>query len=160
MEKKLSSMSPEVYLKWAQEALSKGIAQRDLDNRAAQGIQILQLQKGFVRCNFIVPATALDANGKWHVGAIATIIDTAGAIAVYSENNRSKVVTDYNISYYSTAKIQDEIEIEGRVVANKGKLTSVMVEVRRKDNGELIATGKQWTASNDFRAPLGQPSKL
>ena len=53
--------------------------------------------------------------------------------------------------------MQEEVEIEAKVIGKKGKLISVEVEVRKKDNGELIAIGKQWTASNDYRSPLPQP---
>lgn len=38
------------------------------------------------------------------------------------------------------------MEIEAKVVGEKGRLMSVVVEVRRKDNGELIALAKQWMA--------------
>lgn len=50
-------------------------------------------------------------------------------------------------------RLQEQVEIEAKVIGNKGKLTSVVVEVRKKDNGELIAIGKQWTASNAYRSP-------
>ncbi|KAG2591528.1 uncharacterized protein LOC120672055 isoform X1 [Panicum virgatum] len=39
---------------------------------------------------------------------------------------------------------QEEVEMEGRVVNRKGKLTSAAVEVRKKESGELIAIGRQW----------------
>ena len=39
---------------------------------------------------------------------------------------------------------QEEVEMEGRVVSRKGKLTSAAVEVRKKESGELIAIGRQW----------------
>ena len=39
---------------------------------------------------------------------------------------------------------QEEVEMEGRVVSRKGKLTSAVVEVRKKESGELVAIGRQW----------------
>lgn len=44
---------------------------------------------------------------------------------------------------------QEEVEIESKVVVagQKGKLAMVVVEVRRKDDGKLIALAKQWLAS-------------
>lgn len=58
-------------------------------------------------------------------------------------------------------KLQEEVEIVAKVVGNKGKLSSIRLEVKKKDNGELIAIAKQWTASNEFRAPwINHPSKL
>ena len=52
MEDKYSQMS----LKWLQKALSQGLASRELDNLTAQGLQLLHVQKGLIRCTFIVPA--------------------------------------------------------------------------------------------------------
>jgi len=44
---------------------------------------------------------------------------------------------------------QEEVEIESKVVGagSKGKLAMVVMEVRRKDSGKLIALAKQWLAS-------------
>ena len=42
------------------------------------------------------------------------------------------------------------MEIEAKVVGEKGKLISVVIEVRRKDNGELIALARQWMSSNSI----------
>ncbi|KAE8688571.1 Detected protein of unknown function [Hibiscus syriacus] len=46
----------------------------------------------------------------------------------------------------------EEVEKDAKIIGNKGKLTSVAVEVRRKYDGELIAVAKQWTAFNQFKA--------
>nr|KJB70444.1 hypothetical protein B456_011G073600 [Gossypium raimondii] len=51
----------------------------------------------------------------------------------------------------------DEAEIEAKVKGNKGKLTSMAVEVRNKSSGgQLIASATQWTAANDYRSPQPQ----
>ena len=52
------------------------------------------------------------------------------------------------------------MEIEAKVIGEKGKLSQVVVEVRRKGNGELIALGKQWMASTKDSAKASQASKL
>ncbi|XP_048233463.1 uncharacterized protein LOC8273831 isoform X2 [Ricinus communis] len=90
-----------------------------------------------------------DGDGNWKVGAMATLIDDVGAAAIYSLIGHIKVSLDFNISYYSTAKTQEEVEIEAKVVGEKGKLMSVVTEVRKKDNGQLIALGRQWMASSN-----------
>ncbi|OMO54049.1 Thioesterase superfamily [Corchorus capsularis] len=139
-------------LKWLEDVTTGAIGY-EIESRTLQGLQVVRFVPGFVRCHFTVPIHASDVNGNWHVGAIATLIDNVGGAAIYTISDRVKVTVNFNISYYSTAKIQDEVEIEAKVLANKGKLTSAVVEIRRKDNGELVAIGKQWTASNDYRAP-------
>ena len=50
------------------------------------------------------------------------------------------------------------MEIDAKVLTSRGTLTQVMVEVRRKVNGELIALGKLWTASN--KLAVSEVSKL
>ncbi|KAK8584810.1 hypothetical protein V6N13_138756 [Hibiscus sabdariffa] len=154
---------PQISREWMQETAANGTVSVELENRAAQGLRIDHLQKGLMRCTFVVPPSASDANGEWQVGAIATIIDIIASMVILSETGiaRAQVTMDYNISYYSSANIQEEVEIEAKVLGDKGKLTSAVVEVKRKYDGKLIAVAKQWTASNEFRAPwTKQRSKL
>ncbi|PPR91462.1 hypothetical protein GOBAR_AA29225 [Gossypium barbadense] len=137
-------------LKWLDD-VTNGIIGYELESRSLAGLQVIEARTGFLRCNFI------DINGNWHVGAIATIIDNVGGAAIYSTGHYLKVTVNFNITYYSTAKIQDEVEIEAKVKGNKGKLTSIAVEVRNKSNGgRLIASAAQWTAANDYRSPQPQ----
>ncbi|XP_022723770.1 uncharacterized protein LOC111280596 [Durio zibethinus] len=144
-------------LKWLQD-LIKGAIGYGLEIRALEGLCITQARNGFIRSNLIVPIHASDADGNWHVGAIATLIDVIGAVAVYSFANRVITSVDFSNSYYSTAKIQEHVEIDAKVVANRGKLIQGMVEVRRKGNGELIALGILWMASNSLT--VSQVSRL
>ncbi|KAK6268061.1 hypothetical protein QUC31_012221 [Theobroma cacao] len=99
-------------------------------------------------------------NGNWRVGAMATLIDDVGAAAIYSIADHVKASLDFNISFYSTAKIQEEVEIEAKVTGDKEKLAHAVVEVRRKENRELIALAKQWMASSKNTAKAAQGSKL
>ncbi|OMO66677.1 Thioesterase superfamily [Corchorus olitorius] len=121
------------------EDVSAGAIGYEIESRTLRGLRAVRFEPGFVRCQFTVPTT---------------LIDNIGGATTYTISDRLKVTLNFNISYYSTAKIQDEVEIEGKVIANKGKITSVAVEIKRKDNGELIAIGKSWMASNDYRSPL------
>ncbi|RVW25804.1 hypothetical protein CK203_101078 [Vitis vinifera] len=65
-----------------------------------------------------------DKDGNWHVGAISTLIDDVGAAAI-SRRGRDR----------------------GKGCRAQGKLSSVVVEIRRKSNGELIALGRQWMSA-------------
>ncbi|KAK8551236.1 hypothetical protein V6N12_039886 [Hibiscus sabdariffa] len=152
-----------------QETMEKGIATMkkrmasvELENLTAQGLLIDRAHKGSVHSTLTIPPSLSDAHGNWQAGAIATLIDMIASVAIYTETGtgRGQVTMDYSISYYSSAKIQEKVEIEAKVIGNKGRLTSVVVEVRKKDGGALIAVGKMWAASNEFRAPWSQPSKL
>ncbi|XP_017985348.1 PREDICTED: uncharacterized protein LOC18595963 [Theobroma cacao] len=156
---KIEDGSRQKSLKWLVD-LSKGTISHELEALTLEGLQILQGQKGFIRCNFVVPSRASDADGNWRVGAMATLIDDVGAAAIYSIADHVKASLDFNISFYSTAKIQEEVEIEAKVTGDKEKLAHVVVEVRRKENRELIALGKQWMASSKNTAKAAQGSKL
>ncbi|KAE8662987.1 putative Major facilitator superfamily protein [Hibiscus syriacus] len=137
--------------------VANGAVGYELEARSLRGIRVIQADAGFLHCKFIVPAHASDINGNWHAGAIATIIDSVGATAIYSVCHKVKVTVNFNIQYHSTAKIQEEVEIEAKANGNRGKLSSVLVEIRNKSkNGRLIAVGTQWTAGNDYRSPQPQ----
>ncbi|KAG8491389.1 hypothetical protein CXB51_014604 [Gossypium anomalum] len=97
---------------------------------------IVVAQKGSICCNFVVPIRASDPDGNWEVGAMATLIDDVGAAAIYSVADHVKASLDFNISFHSTARTQEEGEIEAKVIAEKGKLSLVVVEIRRKRNGD------------------------
>ncbi|XP_021298686.1 uncharacterized protein LOC110427470 isoform X3 [Herrania umbratica] len=144
---KMEDGSVQKSLKWLVD-LSKGTISHELEALTLEGLQSLQGQKGFIRY------------GNWHVGAMATLIDDVGAAAIYSVADHVKASLDFSISIYSTAKIQEEVEIEAKVTGDKGKLAHVVVEVRRKENRELIALGKQWMASSKDSAKAAQGSKL
>ncbi|KAK8292004.1 hypothetical protein V6Z11_D06G093300 [Gossypium hirsutum] len=78
----------------------------------------------------------IDPDGNWEVGAMSMLIDDVRAAAIYSVPDHVKASLDFNISFHSTAWIQEEVEIEAKVIAEKGKLSLVVVEIRRKRNGD------------------------
>ncbi|KAG8483375.1 hypothetical protein CXB51_023164 [Gossypium anomalum] len=102
-----------------------------------QGLRVIRAEKGFMRFDFIVPNAVSDVDGNWSVGALASLLDIIGIVTIYSFANRV---------------------IKSKVNANRGKLMHVVVEVRRKGNGEVIAEGKLWMASN--KLTFAQVSKL
>ncbi|MFQ6652973.1 hypothetical protein Gotur_024602 [Gossypium turneri] len=120
-----------------------------LETRVLQGLHVTHAQKGFMRFNFLVPNTV-------------SLVDIIGLLTVYSFANRVTSTVDLNVSYYSTATIQvksflftcgvflleEHVEIESKVSANRGKRMHAVVEVRRKGNGEVIAIGKLRMALN------------
>jgi acyl-coenzyme A thioesterase 13 len=53
--------------------------------------------------------------------------------------------------------VQEEVEMEGRVVEHKGRMTAVTVEIRKKESGQLVAIGRQWMSTS---RPKGSRSKI
>nr|DAD35568.1 TPA_asm: hypothetical protein HUJ06_006208 [Nelumbo nucifera] len=97
---------------------------------------------------------------RFFIGAVASLIDIVAAAAITSVTGTINVTVDFNISYFSTVKINEEVEIEAKVVGNQGKFVSVTVEIRRKDNGELVVSAKQWTVLTKLSPAMTPPSKL
>ncbi|KAB1218544.1 Acyl-coenzyme A thioesterase 13 [Morella rubra] len=145
-------LSVEDVIMWL-EGLSKGTICQEVETVSMEGLQVVLAQKGFLRCNFLVPDRLSDRDGNWYVGAMATLMDNLGAAVICSSVSHVKSTVELSISYYSTAKIQEEVEIEAKVVGEKEKATAAVVEIRRRSNGELIASGRQWmaTGSNNRR---------
>ncbi|KAL3735878.1 hypothetical protein ACJRO7_024924 [Eucalyptus globulus] len=135
-------------VRWLED-LSNGVLNREFDFLTLQGLRVVRARKDSLLCTFVVPDRLSDMDGNWHVGAMATLIDDVGAAMAYSATGKLKATLDFCVSYLSTAKIREEVEIESKVVGagSKGKLAMVVMEVRRKDSGKLIALAKQWLAS-------------
>ncbi|GKV27086.1 hypothetical protein SLEP1_g36295 [Rubroshorea leprosula] len=69
-----------------------------------EGLQIVNVHKGLIRCNFIVTRLASDSGGNWHVGAMTNLIDCVGNAAIHTTTvGHINVTLDCTIS---TAKIQ------------------------------------------------------
>ncbi|KAI3845667.1 hypothetical protein MKX03_006647, partial [Papaver bracteatum] len=88
-----------------------------------------------------------DRDENWHSGAIAALMDTIGNYVIITVVGNINVSVDFSISYFSTAKIGEEVDIEATVLGRKGKLSLNMVVIKNKENGELIAVGKQWMSA-------------
>jgi acyl-coenzyme A thioesterase 13 len=72
-----------------------------------------------------------------------TLVDNLCGGVIVSCGLPMKVSVDYNVSYISPVKVHDEIEIDARVMGHKGGLSTVVVELRNKGTGELVAYARQ-----------------
>ncbi|KAI3921235.1 hypothetical protein MKW98_029977 [Papaver atlanticum] len=132
------------------ESLAKGQESSEIETKPLQNLYSIRVRRNLIHCNFIVPQSLSDGDGRWHVGAISTLIDVIGATVAYTSFGKHYVSVDFNISYFSTASfkyVREETEVEDKVLGHKGNLSSVMVVIKKKDNGDLVASlGKQWMA--------------
>ncbi|XP_020099616.1 uncharacterized protein LOC109718036 isoform X2 [Ananas comosus] len=101
------------------------------DALALSGIRVSLAERGRASCSFRVPAHLTDGEGRWQPGPMATAMDDVGAAAIMSEEGI----------------IKEEVEFDARVVDRKGMLTAVVVEIRKKGDGRLVAVGRQWMSS-------------
>ncbi|XP_038986179.1 uncharacterized protein LOC113463491 isoform X1 [Phoenix dactylifera] len=127
------------------------------------GLRIFRAQAGRALCCFRVPAhltksiSAQDGEGNWQAGAIGTMMDDVGAAAIMTTEGLIKVSVQFDISYFSPVRANEEVEIDARIVEHKGtrRLTAVVVEIRKKGNGQMVAVGRQWmTSGRPFRSKL------
>ncbi|RAL37321.1 unnamed protein product [Cuscuta campestris] len=109
---------------------------------AVRGIRVDRVEPGSVFCTFKVPRRLTDRDGILASGAIANLVDEVGGAVVYVEGLPMNVSVDMSISYLSTAKLNDELEITGRCLGKRGCYSGTSVLVRNKLTGELIAEGR------------------
>ncbi|CAN8303107.1 unnamed protein product [Cochlearia groenlandica] len=109
-----------------------------------KGLRVIHVEKGIVRCKLIVTHRIMKEDETLHSGAIGMLIELIGAASVYSAGGSHGSI-DLNYSLYSTAKIHEEVKIEAKVVMTKEDLNSVVIEIRREYDDELIAIGRLWT---------------
>ncbi|CAB4282318.1 unnamed protein product [Prunus armeniaca] len=109
---------------------------------ALRGIQVDRVEPGLVVCTFKVPPHLSDRSGRLANGAIANLVDEVGGAVVHVEGLPMNVSVDMCISYMSTAKLHDELEITSRVLGQRGGYSGMIVLMRNKVTGEVIAEGR------------------
>ncbi|XP_019248094.1 PREDICTED: acyl-coenzyme A thioesterase 13-like isoform X1 [Nicotiana attenuata] len=109
---------------------------------ALRGIRVDRVEPGQVFCTFKVPSRLTDREGKLASGAIANLVDEVGGAVVLVEGLPRNVSVDMSISFLSSAKADDELEIIGRVLGQKGGYSGTTVLVKNKATGELIVEGR------------------
>ncbi|XP_076914104.1 uncharacterized protein LOC143572981 [Bidens hawaiensis] len=107
-----------------------------------RGIRVDRFQPGSISCSFTVPPRLTDRNGNLAAGAIANLVDEIGATMVYEKDVPMNVSVDMSISYLSTAKVNDELEISAKLLGGKGAVKGTLVVLKNKITGEIIAEGR------------------
>ncbi|KAK6927061.1 Thioesterase domain [Dillenia turbinata] len=109
---------------------------------ALLGMHVDLVKPGLVSCSFKVPPRLTDGNGNLASGAIANLVDEVGAAVIYVEGLPMNVSVDMSMSYLSTAKLHDELEITSRLLGRKGGYSGTLVLIKNKTTGEVIAEGR------------------
>ncbi|KAK5655066.1 hypothetical protein OQA88_5965 [Cercophora sp. LCS_1] len=110
-------------------------------------IRILSATKGAFTARLVLGPQHLNSGGGIHGSVSATIVDWAGGLAIAAWDLRSAtgVSVDINISYLSSAKLGDEVEIEGRVerVGSNLAFTEVRIwKVEEGQRGRMVISGR------------------
>ena len=109
-------------------------------------IELTHASKGVVRARLPLTHNHVNAHGGIHGSVSATLIDWVGGIAIAAWDNRTKtgVSTDIHISYQSSAKDGDTIEIEGRAGKVGGTLAFTTATIWKLVDGKpgpVVASG-------------------
>ena len=116
-------------------------------DRCLAGLRVERIGAGTVEC--VVPVTSALANsyGTLHGGATSTLVDVVGTMALLTQDPlRAGVSVELNVSFLAAAKLGEEVVIEGRVLRSGKKLGFTQVDLRRKSDRTLLATGRHTKA--------------
>ncbi|KAK3360531.1 thioesterase family protein [Lasiosphaeria hispida] len=110
-------------------------------------IRFTHATKGLFLARLVLSARHLNSAGGLHGSVSATIVDWAGglAIAAWDLRDTTGVSVDINITYLSSARLGDEVEIEGSVGRVGGNLAFTEVKIWKVEGGErggLVAQGR------------------
>ncbi|KAF4311590.1 Phenylacetic acid degradation-related protein [Botryosphaeria dothidea] len=109
-------------------------------------IEITHASQGLVRARLPLTKNQVNSKGGIHGSVSATLVDWAGGLAISSYDLREKngVSTDIHVTYVSSAREGDIIEVEGRANKVGGTLAFTSVVISKVVDGvagPVIATG-------------------
>ncbi|MCO5548599.1 hypothetical protein L7F22_002059 [Adiantum nelumboides] len=93
-----------------------------------------------------------NAGDRLHGGAITSLVDIIGSAAIFSMGvPYSGVSVDINVTFMAGAPLGEEIEIEAKALRVGKTLAFVVVDIRLKATGKLVAQGRH----TKFLGPSG-----
>lgn len=129
-------------------------------DRALPGMTIEAAGDGAAVVRLEVGEAVQNWGGTLHGGAIATLVDDAGTLAIMSADpeGRPGVTTDLNVSYLSAAPGGSVVLARARVLKTGRTLAFVAVDVEDA-RGRLLAQGRMTKfLGRAGRAPAGGPA--
>ena len=108
------------------------------------GFRLVSYGDGKARVEMDVTEAVQNLNGSLHGGATAALVDHVGTVAIMSADREARpgVTTDLNVTYLAPAPTGSKV-IADATVLKVGKIMAyVSVDVRRAEDGVLIAQGR------------------
>lgn len=105
---------------------------------AALGIEVLDVAPGTARVAMSVRDDMVNGWGLCHGGLLATLADTAFAIACNS-HGRVTVAAGFDVSFLESGRAGDRLVAEAREVALRGRSGLYDVTVSRAADGTVLA---------------------
>jgi uncharacterized protein (TIGR00369 family) len=109
-------------------------------------VRVVSASKGHVVCRLPLTKNHMNSKGGIHGSVSATIVDWMGGMAIcsYDLRDRAGVSVDIHVTYQSSAKDGDEIEIEGIASRVGGSLAFTHVNIYKVQDGQrgvAVVTG-------------------
>ncbi|XP_031094659.1 acyl-coenzyme A thioesterase 13-like [Ipomoea triloba] len=116
---------------------------RFLEPFVSHGIKVDLAERGRIICTLKVPLRLVNMGNFLHGGATASLVDIVGSAAVYTMGApNSGASVEINVSYLDVAFLDEEVEIEAKVLRMGKSIAVVSVELRKKKTGKIIAQGR------------------
>lgn len=109
---------------------------------ALADMHLVSAADGRAKVKLPVGRRVQNIGGSMHGGAVATLVDVIGTIAIMTSDRlgRPGVTTDLNVSYFAAGK--GVVIAEAHVLKSGKTLAFVTVDVRREEDGVLVAQGR------------------
>lgn len=113
-------------------------------DRVLVGLELVEIGEGRVRASVVVTEALQNFFGKLHGGAIATLVDDIGTVAVVTADRyrRAGVTTDLHVSYLAAAEAGETVSIDAEVLRCGLNLAFVEVTLRSELRGDVLARGR------------------
>lgn len=103
---------------------------------------VLSAEEGEISFQYTVRAEWLNPMGNLHGGVTAAIIDDSIGATMFTLNEKDFIVTVNNsIDYFSTAKENDHIIAETKIIKRGKRFVNAQCEIWNADKTRLIARG-------------------
>ncbi|XP_039687658.1 acyl-coenzyme A thioesterase 13 [Medicago truncatula] len=120
------------------------LPQEFLEHLTLRGLRLDRIEPGRVVFSMNIPPRLLNSSKYLHGGAITTLVDIVGAAAIPAAGFpwNSGVSIEINISCFDATYVNEEIEIDARVLRIGKAVAVVSVEFKKKKTGQVFAQGR------------------
>jgi len=120
-------------------------------DQAFSSLVVEKLQPDLVVCSLVIDERTANSYGTLHGGAIASLVDIVGTLALLAQDaSKGGVTVELSTSYCSSAKLGSRVTIHGKTLKLGKSLGFTQVDVF-SEAGALIASGRHTKA-------FGQPA--
>jgi acyl-coenzyme A thioesterase 13 len=102
---------------------------------------------GEVEATIVVDDHLTNSYATLHGGAISTLVDVAGTLALLTKDpQRAGVSIEMNTSFLAAAKKGDKLRVRGRVLKYGKRMGFTEIEISRAEDERMVAIGRHTKA--------------